>query len=290
MAEPLIHITYDGGDADAHVIDMRLLGESLQGLDRIISDGVIAIATGRPAKRGERAPLVLKVKEPVEGSYELSGYLQELGGALALGIPVLTQFGSELLSEWVKGVVNYFSGRKDQSEVSMEAITRITELHLAARDKSEERHHEREMKMLDALCQTRDRLGPASALAAAPVGPSVRRLGFQTAGPNRIEIDEPTADRLREHAEIEWGELQTMVLRTDGFTFHTRKLSVEHPDRPGYLLADVRDPVFDEESNPYTQAAQRKAVIRVQAKPGYRSGRLEKLSIMDFGAEIDDAA
>lgn len=290
MAEPLIRIEYEGGDADVSSIDMRLLGESLQGLDRVVSDGVIVMATGHPAKRGQRAPLILRVKEPERGSYLLTGDLQELSGFLLLGVPILTQFGADMLSDWVKGVIFFFSGRRDLSEAALEAIVRLNEAHLAARDKEGERSHEREMAMLNALVETRDRLGPAAAQAVAPVGPSVVRLGFATRGHERIDVDEPTADLLREHGEIELGELQSMILRTDGFTFHTRKLSVEHPDRPGYLLADVQDPVFKEESNAYTQAAQRKALIKVQAKPGYRSGRLEKLYIMDFGGEVDDAA
>jgi hypothetical protein len=290
MAEPIIRIGYDGGDADQHAIDMRLLGESLIGFDRIISDGLIVIATGRAAKRGERAPLILKVNEPMPGSYELSAYLQEFGGALALGIPIITQFGSDLVWDWVKGVISYFSGRRDIAERCMEAIVEVNRQHLSARDEAEERHHEREMLMLQALTETMSRLGPASAQAVAPVGPSVRRIGFSSGGREVLEIDEPTAEQLREHGEVDWGELQSMLLKTDGFTFHTRKLNVEHPDRPGYLSADVKDPVFDQEANPYTQAAQRKATIRVLAKPGYRSGRLEKLSIVDFEGEVSDAA
>ena len=144
--------------------------------------------------------------------------------------------------------------------------------------------------MLAILRDTIGRLGPAAAQSVAPIGPSVRVLGITTADKPPVEVDEPTADLLREHGEIEIGDLQQMVLRTEGFIFHTKKLSVEHPDRGGFLLADVQDPLFAEESNPYTLAAQRKALIRVQAKPGYRSGRLEKLYIMDFQGEVDEAA
>lgn len=290
MDGPIIRFRYVGGDADMHAIDMRLFGESLIGLDRIISDGLIAIVNERVPKRGERAPLILKAKEPEQGSVEIQGFLQEAQGLLALGMPLLLSCGADLVWDWVKSVIYFYSGKRDLADTAMEAIVQMQQDQLAARDRSEQRAHEERLEMLAILRDTIGRLGPAAAQSVAPIGPSVRVLGITTADKPPVEVDEPTADLLREHGEIEIGDLQQMVLRTEGFIFHTKKLSVEHPDRGGFLLADVQDPLFAEESNPYTLAAQRKALIRVQAKPGYRSGRLEKLYIMDFQGEVDEAA
>lgn len=287
---PVIVIRYDGGDADGHVIDMRLLGESLVGLDRIISDGLIAIVNARPPKRGERAPLVLKAKEPVQGSFEIYGYLQEAAGLLALGMPLIISCGADLITDWTKAVFYQFTGKPDLSEKALEAVVETQQAHLASRDASDERQHEERLALLSALRETVGKLGPAAVDVAAPVGESVSRVGIGADSNEPLMIDGPTAEVLREKVEPEVGELQDMLLRVDGFTFHTRKLSVENPERKGYLLADVKDPVFDEESNPYTKAAQRKAVIRVKAKPGRRNGRLEKIYIMDFGGEVEDAA
>lgn len=290
MDGPIIRIRFDGGDADHNVIDMRLFGEALIGLDRIVSDGLIAISEHRVPKRGERAPLLLKAKEPIEGSVDLQGYLQESAGLLMLGVPFIKDYGADLIRDWFKGVISYFSGRPDIAEKTMETIADISAQHLAARDASEERMQEERRLWFGALMQTLQRLGPAAAQAVAPIGRSAHRLGFSTDNNPPIEVDEETADALREHGEVEIGDLREFVLRVDGFTFHTRKLSIEHPDRNGYMLADVQDPIFNETSNPYTIAAERKALIRVMAKPGYRADRLEKLFIMDFGGEIGDAA
>jgi hypothetical protein len=57
MVDPDIRIRYDGGDANNGSIDMRQLGRSLQGADKIISDGLIVLIQGRSPKRGERAPV-----------------------------------------------------------------------------------------------------------------------------------------------------------------------------------------------------------------------------------------
>lgn len=51
---------------------------------------------------------------------------------------------------------------------SVEAIVRLNEAHLAARDKEHERSHERQMMLLAALIETRNKLGSAAAQAVGP--------------------------------------------------------------------------------------------------------------------------
>ena len=73
--------------------------------------------------------------------------------------------------------------------------------------------------------------------------------------------------------------------------FHTNGLSVENPDRDGFLMAEVNDPAFEKEENAYTLAAQKRARIEVLARRGYKNGKLSKIMILDFVREIDtDAA
>ena len=55
MTNPDILISYDGGDANDNAIDARLYGQSLQGLDRMVSDCLIIISESRLPKRGDRA-------------------------------------------------------------------------------------------------------------------------------------------------------------------------------------------------------------------------------------------
>jgi hypothetical protein len=86
-------------------------------------------------------------------------------------------------------------------------------------------------------------------------------------------------------------ELRPINLRVDGFVHHSKKLNVENPDQAGaYISADVRDPVFEQVPNVYTEAAANKSVISVQAKLGYRAGLLERIYIMDHGDRLDDVA
>ena len=95
------------------------------------------------------------------------------------------------------------------------------------------------------------------------------------------------ADAIRSKGELEVGDLQEMQLTLDGFVHHTRRLNVENPYEPGHFLyADVKDPLFDDVPNVYTDAANRKATISVMAKPAFRTGKLERIYIMDYRSEV----
>ena len=52
----------------------------------------------------------------------------------------------------------------------------------------------------------------------------------------------------------------------------------------------MRDPIFDQVPNIYTEAAANQSEIVVQAKLGYRAGILERIYVMDNGSRLDDAA
>jgi hypothetical protein len=61
---------------------------------------------------------------------------------------------------------------------------------------------------------------------------------------------------------------------------------VENPEGDGFIMAEVIDPVFEEESNPYTSAAQRRAKIEVLARKGYKNNALAKIQVLDFISEV----
>lgn len=290
MAEEFL-IKYDGGDADHHAIDMRLLGESLQGIDRLVSDFIIIASANRMPKRGERAPLIIKANEPRAGTVSIPALVQESAGLLQLGWQVFGSSGSEMISNWVSSVLSYYSGKQSEAEQAMQHIADMAKLHTEALDRVDQRRHAEAMGMQDLLRTQLEKSNPAAVQAVAPVGPSVRRLlFFRGSKEPKVVIGDEEAEQIRSRAAIEWSPLEPWVLRTDGFTFHNHRMSVEHPDKDGFLVAEVKDPIADAENNPYATAVQRKAVIRVQAKGGYRAGRLEQLLIFDFISEVGDAA
>jgi hypothetical protein len=300
MSEPLFRLTYNGGDADHHVMDMRLLGASLQGADKIISDGLILLVHGRQPKRGERAPVVAKVRQPEAGSYDLTGALQDYAWMLPLGLPIAQQVVGTHISDWIAAVKATFSGRRDLAEAALQALADQNRDHLAARDAADARahdermaeiasadatasriHHER-MAYIDLMRQMLPQQQKALEQFVAPVGRSVRSATFTPAAAPSVHIDADEADQIRAAGDIVWFPLREIQLKTDGFRFHTNGLSIENPERDGYLMAKVSDPRFEQPENVYTAAAQRRAEIVVLARAGYVGDQLMRIDIVDF--------
>lgn len=286
MAEADIRIKYDGGDADHGSIDMRLLGASLQGADKIISDGLIVLIHGRPPKRRERAPVAAKVREPVAGSYELWALWEAARGALQLGLPSSADLAGYFIGKWWEAVVARFSGKPDVATKALEAMVEMQREHLAARDASEARLHELAMAQHDTLRETIAMQGRAIEQFVSPMGPSVESATIYPVRAEAALITTDDAEAIRETLKLDWQPIDELVLRTDGFRFHTGGLSVENPERDGYLMARVHDPKFEQDENVYTEAAQRRSSIAVLARRGYKGGELSAIEILEFLHEI----
>ena len=170
----------------------------------------------------------------------------------------------------------------------VEAMAKMHHDVVVANDRTDERRHIEQMGMQDLL-----RLSIASNVTpaqnyVAPIGRSVSNASFIGGTNSPVIIDEAGADEIRQFDKVDWLSVAPLRLKTDGFKFHTNGLSVENPEGHGYFMADVNDPAFEEESNAYTVAAQKKAQIEVLARRGYKNDKLAKIQILDFVSEIDD--
>ncbi|WP_449471971.1 DUF7946 domain-containing protein [Sphingobium chungangianum] len=300
MEVPPILISYDGGDALHHKIDAKLLGQSLQGIDRLVSDCTVIFSLQRLPKRGERAPLVLKVKEPKAGSYQLPALSQEVSELLAIGIPILQAVGPEIIAHYVQAVLDYFKGEDQAVEI---AIQKMADMHaaglaaltasqrdaLAVIDAVDARRHEEAMGMQELLKRSIAGSGSAAVDYVAPVGRgrSVDTASFRAGRGEARVIDIEGADAIRESQKMEWRPIGNAVLKTDGFKYHSSVLSIENPDRDGFMMAEVMDPAFEADQNAYTAAAQKRSRIEVVARKGYKNGILAKIQILEFVREID---
>jgi hypothetical protein len=293
MDEADFRIVYQGGEADRHEMDMRMLALSMLGAERIVSDGLIILVHKRLPKRGERAPVIAKAKEPKAGSLELITFFNAIFGSLPLGLPLAKELASHFLELWWKAVIARFSGKPDVAEACIQAIVELTRDHLAARDAGEQRshdamvandarRHEEMMALIDVLRSGVAGQQRAAEQFATPIGPSVQQATVYPSLARPVPVDTEAAEAIRDTAKLTWGPLEELTLRTDGFRFHTNGLSIENPDKSGFLMARVRDPSFDEPMNPYTDAAQRQAEIVVLGRRGFKGAALAGIEIVDF--------
>ena len=286
VQEPSIRITYDGGDANRHRIDMRLLGMSLEGADRITSDGLLVLLHGRLPKRGERAPVIVKVREPLQGSVDYHGIYEAAAALLPLGTPIIAEIMSGYLEQWWLAIKAQFTGKEEVAEVAIRTMAEMQRDQLAARDAAEARSHERELSMLNILREAIGVQQPAMERFAAPMGPSVDTAYVRHGSRPHLEINAEDAEAIRDAGRVEWSRIREIPLRTEGFRFHTNGLSIERPDGGGFLMARVRDPIFDQIENPYTAAAQRRSQILVLGRFGYRNGHIVAVDILEFLGEL----
>ncbi|MCW3835228.1 hypothetical protein ACFQ1E_00770 [Sphingomonas canadensis] len=276
-------IKYDGGDADSHAIDMRLLGESLQGIDRLISDLLIIGVEQRLPKKGERAPLVVKAHEPQSGTVTIPVTIQEAAGLFQIGWQIFGPNGADALTTWFRGLLAYHTGKTSEAEQAMQHVANMAQRQADLFQQVEDHRHTEMMGMQALLMHHLPKTSAPMVQAVAPVGRTVKRLWFWAPKQERIEATERDAEIIRAKAELEWTDLTRLSLQTDGYVFHNRKLSVVHPFRTGFFNAEV-------ENNPYAVAGAKKAMISVDAKLAYRAGDLERIVILNFGGEIGDAA
>lgn len=158
----------------------------------------------------------------------------------------------------------------------LDTLVAMNRDHLDARHRSDEAWR-------SSLLQVVDRLSPSAKQMVAPIGYGASTLAIRAPSSQEMMIDEPMADVIRSKKGDEVGDMQQMELKVDGFIHHNRQLKVRHPDIENkYIIAEVRDPVFEETPNAYTEAAINLAYITVHAKPVLRNGEIIKIYIMSL--------
>ena len=266
MPDSSLIVTFDGGDAAGHTISMRRLGESLVGIERLASVGLMALETGQCPSPRQALPLTVRASPLRHGSVGLEAVLAVVPGFLPLVNEVYLTGASEVLWRWISGALLKMGGRENDSSNHFERLVDL----LAQVDGH--RH-------LEAM--EWHKLAGHGRRVVAPIGSSCESAAF-TAGGQTTEVDLPMADAIRSGDILEVGDMETMQVKVDGFTHHNRQLKLLHNDAPGrFITGHVRDPAFESAPNVYTEAATNQGWLKVTAKPTRKDGRLQALYIMD---------
>lgn len=285
--EEHFRIRYEGFRADEHLVDMREMGRSLVGIERVISAGFIVASARRLPKQRERLPIAVYVSEPRPGSVEIVGFLGPLAGVLPIFHDLFITGAAEFIWRSLSWVLLMLGGRPSDAEIHLERIIDMArEMHRAQLEDREreriayyeDRHREREMWF-----RVVETLKPSAKDAVAPVGPSCDKM---TVGTRMLEhattVDLPMADAVRARGELQVSEMAPMRIRVDGFTLHNNQLKIEDPSTPNrYVNASIRDPAFAQIPNIYTETASHGGWLDVQAKSTYKEGQLKTVYVFD---------
>ena len=273
--QPHLVVSFEGGDADEQQMRTYEMGTALIGIDRLITTGLFRIATGGvPGPRAPQ-PFVIRTSTLRDGCIEIPLWLATTTVAsLALVRELCVSGASEVLWRWMSGVLMRLAGR------DKEANDHISQLIAALREVNVQRHAELVKHIEGMQWSSFARYG---AQTMAPVGRSCRYASL-SGDQGKTVFDSYDGESIRANAQDRMGPMEALILTIDGFTHHNRQLRVVDPECPGrYVPAHVRDPAFDIIPNVYTEAATRRAELRVMAKTARHkaTGTIRAFFILD---------
>ena len=256
-------------------VDLRHLGESLLGMERIVTAGLFAVENGRFPRGREQSPFAIRVSATYPGSAEFD-LVMHVGGLLLL-YSLFQEDTRSILSDWIMWALKKVAGRENEATVHFDKFMDL--LQTVERD----RHLEvmgirRNLENMDTR-----RLHSHARDAVAPIGRSCSRIGLSEfpGGRDREIIDESLAREIRRRSSTYTSDPEGMRVRVDGFSRHDRRLRIEDPEDPDrFISAEIVDPDFSELSNVYVEAAARREYLDVMAKVTYRAGRVAGLYIL----------
>lgn len=248
-----LSIRYEGGDAERHAIDLHQLGQSLQGMARIIAVSAHFAETRRYNKQFDTLSVKV-VAEPVEehNCYEVT--------ATILKIASSGELWSGLGTAVFMGVLGYVFNRKKAEEMK----------HLSdALKQSIGQQAEMQERMLLTIEKLADSLQPSVRQALTPIGQSVESINLRRreAPVERVVLDRETKELSqvgKDHTITGAHQMSGVISELD-MVSGSCKVSLES-DPDTRVPAKIVDPVVGLPNNPYAQALSQIATITFTAK------------------------
>lgn len=259
----LVPIRYDGGDAARHQIELNVLGESLQGMARILSVTGNFAATGQYVKQYQAMDVKVLVKEPKANCYRIDALIQ-----FAQQHQLFSGSVAPIVAALVAWIFSRAAGNKNEMKMLKDALDKV----LAMQSDNQDRLHGTLEKMAEAL-------RPAVRQAVAPVGKSCTSM---TVGGGYV-VDEAKAEAIRSGGDVEVGEERVWELTISELDRETSSAKVRLADDDSRRVrAKITDPLGATVPSPYATALASGEQIKVKAKAVVKDGELDCLYISDI--------
>lgn len=268
-SEIVIPIRYDGLDAEKHEIELFALGESIQGIARILAVAGHFAATGQYGKQMQALDVRVLVTEPKANCFTMQAAMEfvhkyELFSGLAAAI--------------VTPLLAYIFARAANNRAEMKAIKDSLDKVLAQGAANNAEMVQRMMGTIDRLA---DALRPSVKSAVAPVGRTCTQMRIGSAP----VIDEAAADAIRSQEADELTAEQAWVVTISEMDRETGSAKVRFVDEAEEdstrFRARIIDPGFSTPGNPYLTAFATGKPLRVTGKASLRDGEVQTLYITD---------
>lgn len=265
-----LSIRYEGGDAEAHELDLNQLGESMQGFARILAMTANFVETGKINRHLDAMSVrVLAKAVPEHRCYEVWTSIQSL--------IVTKEFFAGLASGSLPAIVQYVLSRRDKEEMKHLSSALEKQMELAAGNS--EKTMDRLLSTIEKLA---DALRPSVKRALAPVGKSCQQIDLYADGARMSTLDADLKQALTgaqtsfpDHATRYTGVITGLDMTTGAC-----KITLDGEEER--IAGQILDPVVTTAGNPYAEAMSAASKISVLAKaetdPG---GAIIKLYVMD---------
>lgn len=248
-----ISVRYEGGEADAHEIDLYQLGTSLQGFARVLAVSAHFAETGKYNKQFDTLS-VRVVAQPVEEHhcYEVAATIVKIASSKELW--------SGLGTALFMGVVGYVFNRRKAEE--MKHLSEALKQVIGSQTDTQER-------LLLTIEKLADALRPSVRQALSPIGKSVESIslrGKNESAPS-VVLDRETKELASVDVENTITPSQQLVGVISELDMISGSCKVALESDPSIRIpAKIVDPVVSQPNNPYAVALSQIASIQFTAK------------------------
>ena len=261
----VVPIRYDGLDADAHQIELTTLGESLQGIARIIGVSSHFLITFEYAKQLQALDVRVLVQEPKANCFSIHAVVE-----FAQQHQILSgSFGATLCT-----LVTWLIHRASNNQAEMKAIKDSLDkaiAQLAGQDIVP--------RMLSTMDKLAEGLRPSLRMAVAPIGKSCREMRIGT----DAVIDEATAEAIRSTADDEVTDEQIWNIRLTELDIESRTAKARFTDDEDEDARRIKVTITDPSIEPYLTAFANQSAFKAKGKGILRDGEIHTLYISDIG-------
>ncbi|QDM18089.1 DUF7946 domain-containing protein [Tardiphaga sp. vice278] len=270
-------IRYDGMDADGHVIDLGLLGQSIQGASKLLGSAGSIVMTGQFAKKTKSMSVRVLAGQPEAHCWEIPAIITTvLVPAVAPMFPIIKEAATAAATKAVTAIVNYaistVAGRTKEADMSRDIAIKFLE---------EMGHTPR--TAIEAMERLATSQRPAIRMFVAPVGQSCSSARIVDPAFGSVTIDASMREAIDAPEEVEITDAQDFEILISEFDFRNRscKLSMrDHID--DRITGEITDPIAQVAKNPYSTALDNQRWLCVRGKAQLKAGELEKLYISDL--------
>lgn len=268
----IIPIRYDGLYAEQHKIELYTLGESLQGMARILAVVGHFAATGEYAKQMQALDAKVYLQETHANCVTVDAALQFIKDyGLAEGALVVI----------VPSLVAWLFDRRAEMKALKETAQKALDV-LADNQKQKDLTHQQTVdRLVGVMERMAEALRPSLRAAVAPIGRSCKTMTIGSAPP----IDEAMAAAIRSEVPTDVSEAREWFVLISEMDLETATAKIRFADDEEIgevrFKAEIKDPAFKLPGNAYRVAFSKELPIRVTGKATLRDGEIQTLFITD---------